>query len=57
MEHPWLSGNEVPKLELPEVPTKIKAYTARHRLIKCGQAIIAIQRLNKILSKKNLDKE
>jgi hypothetical protein len=27
--HPWLADNAIPKIELPEVPVKIKEYTAR----------------------------
>ena len=50
IEHPWLASNAIPKIDLPEVPVKIKEYTARQRLKKGAQAIIAIQRLNKILS-------
>ena len=50
LQHPWLSGEPMPKIELPEVPTKIKEYTARQRLKKYGQAIVAIQRLNKMLT-------
>jgi hypothetical protein len=39
---------------LSEVPAKIKEYTAKMRLKKAGQAIIAVQRLNKLLGHKNI---
>jgi len=44
-------GEGTPKDNLPEVPKMIQEYTAKRRLKKAGQAIIAVQRLNKLLFK------
>jgi len=51
LQHPWVVGEGTPKDNLPEVPKMIQEYTAKRRLKKAGQAIIAVQRLNKLLFK------
>lgn len=53
LSHQWIVdlGNNN---NLSEVPAKIKEYTAKMRLKKAGQAIIAVQRLNKLLGHKNI---
>lgn len=55
--HPWILGEGAPDTELKDVPEKIKEYSARNRLRKAAQAVIAIQRINKILQDKNFNKE
>jgi len=48
LAHPWIVDQGANN-DLNEVPAKIKEYTAKMRLKKAGQAIIAVQRLNKLL--------
>ncbi len=53
LQHPWMLGENISMKELEEVPGKIKEYNAKARFRKVGQAIIALQRLNKMLALKN----
>ena len=54
LSHEWIVEQGVNNC-LDEVPSKIKEYNAKQRLKKAGQAIIAVQRLSKLLgSSKNL---
>lgn len=55
LEHPWVVGAGMDN-QLPDVGQKLKEYSAKEKLRKAGRAIIALQRLNKLLdmSKKNI---
>lgn len=50
LNHPWIINQGNPDNNLPDVPAKMKEYNARQKMKKAGNAIIAINRLSKILA-------
>ena len=54
LNHPWIvSGGDAPYIPLNSVPEKIKQYNSRRKFRKGGLAIMAANRLNSILLKKD----
>lgn len=51
LSHPWLTGEDTPRTELPEVQDKIKKYNAARKLRKAANTIMAANRFKKILTK------
>lgn len=44
MSHPWITGDDTPRTELPKVQEKIKKYNATRKLRKATYSIIAANR-------------
>lgn len=53
LSHPWITGDDTPRTELPEVQDKIKKYNATRKLKKATYSIIAANRFKNIASTKN----
>lgn len=49
LNHPWITGEDTPRTELPEVQEKIKKYNATRKLKKATYAIIAASKFKNIL--------
>jgi len=52
LAHPWVSGDDTPRTELPEVQDKIKKYNITRKLRKATYSIIALNRFKNILAQK-----
>ena len=50
LSHPWLTSEDLQESDLPDVPENMKQYNAKRKLKNAGYAIIALQRLNKLLT-------
>lgn len=53
LSHCWLTGEDTPRTELPEVQNKIKKYNAARKLRKATNTIMAANRFKNILSRKD----
>jgi serine/threonine protein kinase len=53
LSHPWITGDDTPRTELPEVQNKIKKYNATRKLKKATYSIIAANRFKNIAFNKD----
>jgi len=52
LQHPWIISADTPDKILDQVPIRVKEYQARRRLRKAGHAVMALNKLTKILDRK-----
>jgi len=52
LSHPWISGEDTPRNELPEVQEKIRKYNALRKMKKATAAIIAANRFKNLIFNK-----